>query len=172
MTTNIELAKQVADHVALQSVTLKSASIDTSLDPLALPGQVGMTQGYRSNFERIPTSDRDKLIVTVDFKFNAKEGDDSPSELVALSASFSLIYWLEPDVRIDDRCFRHFAEVNGPYNAWPYWRELVQSVTGRVGMAGVTIPVFRVTPKIVEAIEETPQALTKPKAKARTKRTS
>lgn len=171
MTTNIELAKQVADHVALQSVTLKSATIDTALDPLALPGQVGMTQGYRSNFERVPTNDRDKLVVTVDFKFNAKEEDDSPSELVALTASFCLIYWLEPNVSIEDRCFRHFAEVNGPYNAWPYWRELVQSVTGRVGMAGVTIPVFRVTATAVDIPGETKPAAAKPRATVRAKRT-
>jgi hypothetical protein len=166
VTTNLDLAKQVADHVALQSVTLKSAAIDTALDPLALPAQVGMTQGYRSSFDRFPTEGREKLVVTVDFKFNAKEGDDAPSDLVALSASFSLIYWLEPDVSIDDRCFRHFAELNGPYNAWPYWRELVQSVTGRVGMAGVTIPVFRVSSAVIDdQPAEEPSKAEKPKAR-------
>lgn len=169
MTTNIELAKKVADHVALQSVTLKSATIETALDPLDLPSQVGMTQGYRSNFERVPTNDRDKLVVTVDFKFNAKEADDSPSELVALAASFSLIYWLEPHISIDERCFQHFAEVNGPYNAWPYWRELVQSVTGRIGMAGVTIPVFRIAAKDVEPSGKESVESKKPRTRARSK---
>lgn len=37
-----------------------------------------------------------------------------------------------------------FANVNGIYNVWPYFRELVQSVTSRMGLPPLVLPVYRV----------------------------
>jgi hypothetical protein len=37
-----------------------------------------------------------------------------------------------------------FAKVNGIYNVWPYFRELVQSMGSRLGLPPVVLPVFRV----------------------------
>jgi len=38
---------------------------------------------------------------------------------------------------------RHFAETNGLYNAWPYWREFVQNTAARMSLPGLTVPVLR-----------------------------
>lgn len=157
MTTNLDLAREVGAHVALRSITLRNAHIESSLDPLHVPSDVAMTQGYRSSFSRHEEDGRSQFVVLTDFKFSAKVGvgdssdaeddEQSDQELVALDATFQLIYSLPLELTVDEECYKHFAEINGPYNAWPYWRELVQSVTGRVGLAGITIPVFR-PPKI------------------------
>ncbi|MFC4764742.1 hypothetical protein [Dyella koreensis] len=157
MTTNLELAREVGAHVVLRSITLRNAHIDSNLNPLHVPSDVAMTQGYRSSFSQHEEDGRKQLIVLTDFKFSAKVGagdnsdaegvEQSDEDLVALEATFQLIYSLPLELTVDEECYKHFAEINGPYNAWPYWRELVQSVTGRVGLAGITIPVFR-PPKI------------------------
>lgn len=37
-----------------------------------------------------------------------------------------------------------FAQINGVFNAWPYIRETVQSLTTRMGLPPLTLAVFRV----------------------------
>lgn len=37
-----------------------------------------------------------------------------------------------------------FANFNATFNAWPYWREFVQSMAGRMGLSGVVVPVLPV----------------------------
>ena len=39
-----------------------------------------------------------------------------------------------------------FGQVNAVFNAWPYWRELVQSSLARMSMPILTVPVYRVLP--------------------------
>ena len=48
-----------------------------------------------------------------------------------------------------------FAQVNAVFNAWPYWRELVQASLARMSMPALTVPVFRVAP--VDTAEEAEQ---------------
>ena len=36
-----------------------------------------------------------------------------------------------------------FGQVNAVFNAWPYWRELVQSSLARMSMPLLAVPVFR-----------------------------
>jgi hypothetical protein len=37
-----------------------------------------------------------------------------------------------------------FARLNGVFNAWPYFREFLQSATTRMGLPQFVLPVFRV----------------------------
>jgi len=39
--------------------------------------------------------------------------------------------------------FAQFARLNGIYNAWPYWREFVQSTIARMGLPPLVVPVFQ-----------------------------
>lgn len=150
MTTNIDLAREVARKVVLHSITLCRANVETNLDPLAIPPEIGMTQGHRCEYIKELKDGTARLSVVTEFKFTAKEmdGNEELSDLMTLDATFRLIYSLPFDIQVHERCFKHFADVNGPYNSWPYWRELVQTTTGRVGLAGITVPVFR--PRAVE----------------------
>lgn len=87
----------------------------------------------------------DLLYVEVDFGFEAgvAEGEEPSEAIVECNATFRLLYSLKPEAEFDDEALEHFAAMNGAYNAWPYWRELVQSVSGRVGLSGIVMPVFR-----------------------------
>ena len=62
-----------------------------------------------------------------------------------------------------------FANVNARFNAWPYFREIVQSSVARMGLPPVVLPVFRVkrqASKEVPALEGEPSKA--PKARRRT----
>lgn len=157
MTTNFQLAKQVADHVQLLSVTLNKANVDAKFDPTEPPNEIGLSQSYRAIVVEPDLGEKvNKFSVVVDFKFFAtspiahSEHESSEGDLATLDAAFLLVYEVPGDLEVEERCFKHFAEVNGPYNAWPYWRELVQSVTGRIGLAGITVPVFHPRPSEIQ----------------------
>lgn len=63
--------------------------------------------------------------------------------MVDLSATFLATYRLEGAGAYPRDALQHFAELNGTYHVWPYWRELVQSLAGRAGLPSVVVPVFK-----------------------------
>lgn len=157
MTTNADLAQKVGRLVDLQAVVVKSADLDASFDPLNLPEQLTLESGYRSTYTLGNSADGKRRVdVTIEFKFLCKEPDAEDGEpgetALSLTSTFVLVYALREDIDIEAECFSHFANLNGAYNAWPYWREFVQSATTRAGMPGVIVPLFR--PPVVEISDE------------------
>lgn len=148
----------VSRHVTLMSVNLLKATVDTTLDPLHIPDELEFSQAYRAGYE-LHDADNDVIVVDAEFKFDGM-GSDGP--VVMLAATFRLTYTLEGAETFPADAMDHFAELNGIYNAWPYWRELVQTVTGRVGVASVTLPVFRPPVRVLEEEpeEDEPEAAT------------
>lgn len=68
---------------------------------------------------------------------------ENPPE-VDIEAMFELTYSLQETDGISERDLEHFAFLNATFNAWPYWRELVQSLTVKAGLPPLVVPVFRV----------------------------
>lgn len=68
--------------------------------------------------------------------------DDPPG--VELAAEFELTYRLADPEGITDEDLTHFCVLNGTANAWPYWREAAQSVTARMGIEPLVVPVLPV----------------------------
>ena len=144
MTTNLDRARLVSSKVQLLSVVLHKAVLGTNLDPLDVPNRLDLGQKHRARYEFGPHGS-DTLRVLVDFEFSAKPktNAEEAENLVGLKATFMVIYKLPAPTTFPPDSLEHFAWLNGCYNAWPYWRELVQSVSGRVGLASISVPVFR-----------------------------
>ena len=51
---------------------------------------------------------------------------------------------LEEPIEVMASDLQAFAQFNATFNAWPYWREFVQSMTGRMGLPVVTVPILPV----------------------------
>lgn len=146
MTTNLELAGKVARHVELDVIKLRHATVSTNEEAETLPEQVKVDIKYRSTYERRGRgTDAPSVVLRVDFKLavQAEAEGEAETDFMSVEAGYLLAYQLSAEADVDEECLKHFAETNGPYNAWPYWRELVQSVSGRLGLPGLTIPVFR-----------------------------
>jgi hypothetical protein len=88
-----------------------------------------------------------EIVVVAKFQARAHAADqlESGAPAAEVSATIALRYVLNPDTLngLDVNAVQEFAETNGVYNAWPYWRELLQHSAGRIGMQGVVAPVFR-----------------------------
>lgn len=156
MATNIQLAKEVAKHVQLRTIVLKSAHIESFVAPDAVPQVLSVSQQHRCSFEEKKLSESREIHVSAEFRFVAEEESSTEnSDVVKLEAVFVLVYSLPVEAEFADRCLKYFAELNGAYNAWPYWRELVQTATGRIGLGGIMVPVFH--PTAAEVSEAQPQ---------------
>ena len=44
--------------------------------------------------------------------------------------------------RLTDDAVSAFARINSIYNAWPFWREFVDSAVGRMGLPRLTLPLL------------------------------
>lgn len=94
-----------------------------------------------------PSNDKDALGVVVRFVLYAfGEGEEQQKKknaFLTIDATFFLLYSIRSLEGLGDKALASFADLNGTYNAWPYWRELVQSITSRMDLPPLTIPVFK-----------------------------
>ncbi len=91
-------------------------------------------------------ADRERKRITVTPAFilaavRASTPDAAP--LFTIEASFKLTYSIKAFDDLPDPNLEAFAQVNGVFNAWPYWRELVQSTSAKLGIRPIIVPVFR-----------------------------
>ncbi len=66
----------------------------------------------------------------------------SDPAILDLRATYRLVYRLRTKPTAPDA--RAFAGVNAVFNAWPYWREVVQNTSARMGLAPPTVPLLKV----------------------------
>lgn len=59
--------------------------------------------------------------------------------LFEVEALFSANYSINDSKRPSEKAIRVFAEENGLYHVWPYWREFIQSTCSRVGIPPVPV---------------------------------
>jgi preprotein translocase subunit SecB len=155
---NLASAVKVSERVDLQSVKLLTC--DCKQKPKSTEGPNTFAIEKTCRFE----VDKEKNIVGafIQFTLNAfGEGVEQKKEnsFLVIDATFLLLYHIRSTEGLDDEAFSSFAEANGVYNAWPYWREFVQSVTSRMGLPTLTVPVFRISsvlPKTADKKTEAP----------------
>ena len=148
----------VSDRVQIRDVRLIHCNCDQK--PAAA------TTTNKKNYD-ITTStdvqlDRDRgfIVVIAKFHFEASIGKKSQEPVLTMDASFVLTYQIDSFEGLTQEGYKQFANLNGIYNAWPYWREFVQSIIGRMGLPPLTIPVFRI-------VESSPTPKTGKKTKKR-----
>src|SRR5207302_1818415 len=66
------------------------------------------------------------------------------SQVARVSAEFELAYKLKESVTPTPAQLTAFSRVNAVYNAWPYWREFLQSAVHRMDLPGITLPLAHV----------------------------
>jgi hypothetical protein len=143
VTTNLDRAQLVSKSVQLQAIALKDAKVSSNLNIVDPTPELTLSQNYRASALVFEGTD-DALMVFVELRFEARKKDEEPAApIVELMATYTLAYRLPNARALPHDALQHFAELNGAYNVWPYWRELVQTVCGRVGIGSIVIPVFR-----------------------------
>ncbi len=136
-------APRLQDLVNLVQVSLVDLQAHTTLLPEALPSSPPRLL-LDIEAEGVDHPDAALVEVTIRLAVEAateEDGEDSP---LRITASYRVLYQRPPDHEPNEDDLRYFAENNGVFNVWPYWRELTHSLYGRMGVPLPPLPVFRV----------------------------
>jgi hypothetical protein len=88
------------------------------------------------------------LRIEVRFQIQSFDKSDPPSLLFSVDCAFDLDYEIEDKAyQPSPESIAAFKDGNAVFNCWPYTRELVQSITTRMGMQPPPIPLLRIVPK-------------------------
>lgn len=87
----------------------------------------------------------DSIFVKVTFGIRIAAPDLGAADTgdMQIRATFALTYTLKESNKVTPEMAQAFGEVNGAYNAWPFWREFVYSTMARMGLPPLVMPVFR-----------------------------
>ncbi len=166
---NQELIKQASQSLAIQAVYLRSSQIrckenflppwfqtDFALTPQLRYGATGKLRFIVP--EQTATDDAPRLVLFY-FATGVRLIDDAaltaadqestiPDEAVYLEieCEFCAHYQLAPtaDIEALGPALEEFGRYNLAYHVWPYWREYVQSVSVRMAIPPIPIPMYRV----------------------------
>ena len=130
----------VSDRVQLKDVRLISCKCDQT--PEATLGKKSYNIDYSTEVQ--VDKGNGYIIVTAKFHFEAFAESRTQKPVILIDASFLLAYKVEHFEGLTQKGFKQFANLNGIYNAWPYWREFVQNTVTRMGLPSLSIPVFRI----------------------------
>ena len=88
--------------------------------------------------------DDGSLKVQVAFNLELRSDTDEETLQAEIRGTFELSYEIPDDEIFSAEELEAFADMNAVFNAWPYWRELIQASLARMGLPVLTVPVFRV----------------------------
>lgn len=85
--------------------------------------------------------------IVISFKVEGVTADSDPQETrLHIEADYLLHYTISSGPKISKDQLTAFAIINGRFNAWPYWREYVQSTTVRMGLPPLMLPLLKFKP--------------------------
>lgn len=136
----MDLAEPVSQRVQLEHVILLETSARRGELREALPGDLSLSVKARSQVR----DGHDAIHAIIEFSLRADYEESAEAQApFEIAATYLLVYEVPSLDGIKDENVRAFGELNGVFNAWPYWREFVQATTVRMGLPPLTVPVYR-----------------------------
>ena len=148
-----ELARLIA-KIEIEEVALLEASVKRSIRS-ADETEARIQLNKRASL--LERSDDGRFYVQAEIEFSIVEASGSEQPAVSIHTAFELTYRHPSDLEVTSQVLQEFAEINGVFNVWPYWREFIQSTMARMNLPVITIPVFRLaTPSDVPSQPDDP----------------
>ena len=141
MSEAVDGLKKLIAEVEIEGVRLVEATAETKVRSPADTGAVDLLVNRTAGISERQEDGTFFVVATIRAQLVPEEAKEEP--LVSIETSFELQYRLPEGFRVDPDTLTTFAETNGVYNAWPYWREFVQSTFARMGLPPVVLPVLR-----------------------------
>lgn len=148
----MDLAAPVSERVQIMTICLAESVAKLGTVRERLPAKLAMGVNVETGVDK----QRGFIQVRPRFTLAAKYEDSNEDELLRIEAVFLLQYRVPSFKRLRKASIAAFGELNGLFNAWPYWREFVQSTTVRMGLPALTIPVYRPLDSVTSASKPPP----------------
>ncbi|HCF62490.1 MAG TPA: hypothetical protein DFS52_31425 [Myxococcales bacterium] len=142
----LKMAGEIANAVELDSVALRAWSAEFlggGMAPPSLKGRNEVSAAHSARFDY--DQERGLLDVLVSFEVIAREAAKEGRERVKIRCDLALRYSFKSSPDLSEEHLKHFANLNGVVNAWPYLRETVHATTNRMGLPPLVLPLFRVS---------------------------
>lgn len=137
--------KKFVDKIVLFDVFLRSQTGVCRVFPRSLdPSKVDLTFDFNAGFEK---NEKDKILLAV-LALKVIGCDKETKEVrFDLVTEYVLAYsYQEYDEEISDELFHEFTRTTALFNAYPYLRESVQSMSSKMGIPPVVAPLLKIEP--------------------------
>jgi len=141
----IDPLKQIApliEAVQIIDIRLVEASVATSVRSANEAGEVDLTIRSSADVKEY-NKDTGMFWVLVKIKTQLIQREPKKGTAVFVNVAFEIKYGLPKELEVSQEQLNTFAKFNGVFNAWPYWREFVQSMVARMNLPTLTLPMFR-----------------------------
>jgi hypothetical protein len=151
---DVAAASRVARRVNLLDVRLADLAASRHNVPISGDLTPDFSQSHRAIFHEAAS-----IMVASQYKFTIRSGDASVADV---DATYHLSYVVEGEEEITKDDLHHFSAANGAYHSWPFVRELLHGLTGRMGFPPYVLPVMSFLPS-----QRSPKASARDKATKR-----
>jgi len=137
----VDLSK-IISVVQIEEIRVCEASCRSLVRPVDIAESVGEMTSIDVDVVKKPEGDG-LLLIRTQFNLEIRGGGGEGELQAEVRGIFELSYQVPADEKFSSDELKGFGKVNAVFNAWPYWRELVQSSLARMSMPVLTVPVHR-----------------------------
>lgn len=141
-----KIAAKVSRSVRLASIRLMSSQVFGNPPPdQDLPSHASQKVDIK-----VADSKKEGFVVLADlgisfgYEKDHQYSDEVAESPILVNAKFLLNYAIEGE-DLTQQDLDAFASRTATYNVWPYWREFVQTMTTRMGLPPITIPLLNLS---------------------------
>jgi hypothetical protein len=131
--------------VDLRRVHLIGCTVRSAVDPEALPPAPLLHLEYEATATQTEAPAQVVGLVRLKVRGVVGEAEQEQHELFELNVQYRVVYALTQPCAVDAAALDRFANENVVFNAWPYLRELVQSLYYRMELPLPPLPRFTVS---------------------------
>ena len=133
---------RIVSVIEIESVRLCKAHCRSAVHPSETADAINVKTSCEAAVVKEPGEDGSLRIETT-FAMEARSASDEEKLQAEIRGTFELSYKIPDDESFSSEELDAFGQVNAVFNAWPYWRELVQASLARMSMPPLMVPVFR-----------------------------
>ena len=137
----IDLSR-IISVIEIESVRLRKANCRSAVHPSETADAINVKASCKAAVVKEPGEDGSLRIETT-FTMEVRSASDEEKLQAEILGTFELSYKVPDDESFSSEELDAFGQGNAVFNAWPYWRELVQASLARMSMPLLTVPVFR-----------------------------
>ena len=86
---------------------------------------------------------QERSIIVLVFHLKLVGKSDTDDILLRVAAKYGAIYNIKTEGQIEQEIISKFSQLVGLNVVWPYWREFVQTMTNRMGLPPLSLPLMR-----------------------------
>jgi preprotein translocase subunit SecB len=133
---------KVVKRVEFKDMFLTSSQVHRSLNALEYEfDKVRVDISFKGT---LLEDQKKHFLAKVNFSMKATpEETDEDNEIVSIESEYMLFYVVKDRKGLTKKDIKAFCSMNALFNAWPYWREYVHSMTNRMELPTFTMPLLK-----------------------------